>query len=60
MSNTEKKIIYVIYENIINNGEFPNFGSPEIKCNKCMFYGIACHPSSDYVGCYHGWKREEE
>lgn len=59
-SNAETKIIKTIYKNIMNKGEFPKFGSPEIKCNKCMFYGTACLPSPDCVGCFHGWKREEE
>ena len=56
MGNTEKKMIEVIYENIMTKAEFPKFGSPEIHCNKCMFCGITCHPSADYVGCLHGWK----
>lgn len=60
ISNTDKKIIKMIYENIVHNGEFPKFGSPEIKCDKCMFYGVACLPLPDYVGCYYGWKREEK
>lgn len=60
ISNVEKKIIQTVYENIITKYEFPNFGSPEIKCSKCMFYGVACFPASDCVGCYHGWKREKE
>lgn len=60
ISNADKEMIKLIYKNIIDKGEFPKFGSPEMKCSKCMFYGIACQPSSEYVGCHHGWKREEE
>ena len=60
MGNTEKEIIKVLYEKIMNEGKFPKFGSPEIKCDKCMFYKIACFPSSEFVGCYHGWKQEED
>lgn len=58
-SNTETKIIKTIYKNIMDKGEFPKFGSPETKCNKCMFYATACFPLPDCVGCFHGWKREE-
>ena len=60
ISNSEKKIIKAIYDDIVTRYEFPKFGSPEIHCDKCMFYGIACHPSHEYVGCFHGWKREEK
>jgi hypothetical protein len=41
-------------------GNFPKFGSPEIKCDKCMFYKIVCQPIPEHIGCYCGWKREEE
>ena len=58
-SNAETKIIKTIYKNITDKGEFPKFGSPEMECNKCMFYGIVCQPLPEYVGCYHGWKRGE-
>lgn len=60
MINTDKKIIETIFEDIITKGEFPKFGSPTMKCNECMFYGIACYPSSDCVGCFGGWKREAD
>ena len=59
-SNAEKKIIETIFENIMLKGEFPKFGSPETKCSKCMFCKVVCYPSSSCVGCFHGWKREEE
>ena len=56
----EEKIIRNIFENIIQNGVYPTFGSPETRCNKCMFFGITCMPSPEYIGCYGGWKREKE
>lgn len=59
MNNSDKKIIRLIFEKM-KQGDFPNFGSPETKCDKCMFYGIACFPSSEYVGCLGGWKREAD
>lgn len=59
ITETDKKMIKLLFENT-KNGDFPKFGSPETKCSKCMFYGIACFPSSEYVGCLGGWKREEE
>lgn len=58
MNNIEKEWIKKIHRDIANGGEFPEFGSPEIECNKCMFYEIVCPPSSERVGCYRGWKRE--
>ena len=58
MSYIDNKIIKLIHKNIIENGEFPKFGSPETKCNKCMFYNTACFPRPEYVGCYSGWKKE--
>lgn len=61
MNVIEKKIINDLFMNIITKGEFPNFGSPEVKCKRCMFYEIACKPSDKYVvGCFHGWKREAD
>lgn len=60
MNVIEKKIINDIFRKIITNGEFPNFGSPEVRCDKCMFNKIVC-PSSNkpnVVGCFHGWKKE--
>ena len=59
-NNTDKQMIKIIYKNITEKCEFPKFGSPEINCDKCMFYGVACQPLPEYVGCFHGWKREEE
>ena len=60
MNNIDKMMIIKIYDNIVNKCEFPKFGSPETRCDKCMFHGIACLPLQGYVGCFHGWKREEE
>ena len=57
---TDDKIIKAIYENIRNNAEFPTFGSPETKCNKCMFCGVACQPLPEWAGCFAGWKYETE
>ena len=45
---------------IIDRCEFPKFGSPEMKCDKCMFNEVTCHPYSDCVGCFLGWKMESE
>ena len=59
-SNIDKQMIRLIYKNIIDNSEYPKFGSPETNCDKCMFYKIACVPPSGYIGCLGGWKREEE
>ena len=59
-STAEIAIIKAFYERIMNKGEFPKFGSPETRCDKCMFFKIACFPSSNCVGCFHGWKREGE
>ena len=59
MSKSEEKIIRSLFEDA-KNGVFPKFGSPEIRCKKCMFFNVACFPSPKYVGCYGGWKREEE
>ena len=60
MNVIEEKIIDDIFMKIITNGEFPKFGSPEVRCDKCMFNKIIC-PSSNkpnVVGCFHGWKKE--
>ena len=57
MNIIEEKIIKEIYTNIMTKGEYPEFGSPEVYCNKCMFHNIACFPSKDAVGCFHGWKK---
>ncbi len=56
----EEKLIKNAFIGVITKGEYPNFGSPECKCDKCMFYKVACVPPSGYVGCLGGWKREEE
>ena len=60
MNVIEEKIVNHLYENVITKGEYPNFGSPEVHCNKCMFYEVACKPSDECVGCFHGWKRESD
>jgi hypothetical protein len=55
MNIIEEKIIKEIYTNIMTKGEYPNFGSPECKCSKCMFHNVACTPiHKDAVGCFHG------
>lgn len=60
MDKVEERIIKSIFADI-QKGEYPKFGSPEIKCSKCMFCGIACFPDiTKYAGCYGGWKKEEE
>lgn len=54
----EEKLIKNAFMNVITKGEYPNFGSPECKCDKCMFYKVACNPKDEnIVGCFHGWKR---
>ena len=60
IKNIDKKMIKLLHDNIRTNGTYPNFGSPETKCAKCMFYMISCFPSPQYVGCLGGWKKEEE
>lgn len=59
MSETNNKMIKMLFENT-KKGVFPKFGSPETRCDKCMFAGIACETSTEYVGCLGGWKREVE
>lgn len=59
MDKIDEKIIRKIFEDI-TKGIWPKFGSPETKCSKCMFFGIICPPNPEYLGCYGGWKREEE
>ena len=56
----EEKIIIDAFMNIVTKGEFPEFGSPEVRCNKCMFNKIICPSSNkpDVVGCFHGWKKQ--
>lgn len=54
----EEKLIKNAFMNVITKGEYPNFGSPECKCDKCMFYKVACEPKDkNVVGCFHGWKK---
>lgn len=61
MNIIEEKIINDIFTKVITKGEYPNFGSPECKCNKCMFHNVACFPTNkNAVGCFHGWKKEED
>lgn len=59
INNIDKIMINKLYKDIMDKCEFPKFGSPETHCSKCMFYGVACQPLPEYVGCFHGWKREE-
>ena len=54
---TDEVMIKTLFNNI-KKGDSPKFGSPETKCDKCMFLGIACFPSPEYIGCLGGWKRE--
>lgn len=57
----EEAIIRNAFMNMITKGEYPDFGSPECRCNKCMFYKVMCNPKDEnVVGCFHGWKREKE
>lgn len=56
MTEVEKKIMQEIFADI-KKGKFPDFGSPETKCEKCMFYKTVCFQSAEYVGCLGGWKR---
>lgn len=59
MNAIEEKIVNDLFMNVITKGEYPKFGSPECKCDKCMFNEVACKPSrKDVVGCFHGWKKE--
>lgn len=62
MKYFEENIIKNTFMDIVTKGEYPNFGSPECKCNKCMFHKVACNLSDkkDVVGCFHGWKREKD
>lgn len=60
MNKVDKIIIKNIHEDIIKKGIWPNFGSPETKCNKCMFFGVTCGPVAGRVGCLGGWKMIEE
>ena len=55
-----RDIILEAFCGIVDRCEFPKFGSPEMKCNKCMFNKVTCHPDLDCVGCFLGWKMESE
>ena len=59
MNVIEKKIVNDIFIDIVTKGKYPEFGSPECKCDKCMFNKVVCPSSNkpDVVGCFHGWKR---
>ena len=59
MNKVEEKIIRNIFDDMMM-GNFPKFGSPETKCDKCMFYKVVCNPVPEHVGCYCGWKRESD
>lgn len=53
------KIDEIILRNMFEDmlkGNFPKIGTPTTRCNECSFYGVACMPSSEYCGCYSGWK----
>ena len=55
-----KTMLKLIFENM-KNGIFPTFGSPETKCDKCMFFKVVCEPvPENVVGCLGGWKRGAE
>ena len=58
-NKTDKLMIKMVFEEL-KNGNFPKFGSPETKCEKCMFSGISCFPGIGVVGCLGGWKKEGE
>lgn len=58
MNSVEERIIRSIFDDMMM-GNFPKFGSPETKCDKCMFHKVVCLPSPEHVGCYCGWKKEE-
>ncbi|MDO5415261.1 MAG: hypothetical protein Q4F78_07325 [Bacillota bacterium] len=57
MSKVDRIIIRAIYEQL-RKGNKPKFGSPETKCNKCMFNEVICIPNKAITGCLGGWKRE--
>lgn len=59
IKKVEESIIRGVFEDI-QKGIYPKFGSPEIRCSKCMFYKVICLPNPDYCGCYAGWKMIEE
>ena len=45
---------------IIDRCEFPKFGSPVQDCDNCMFREVTCFPRPECVGCFIGWKIENE
>lgn len=51
--------IRAAWENV-KRGLFPNFGSPETLCSKCMFHKTVCFPDPKHIGCLGGWKRGKE
>lgn len=52
-NKVDERIVRNIF-NDMQKGIWPKFGSPETRCDKCMFFGIICLPSPEYVGCYCG------
>lgn len=59
MNIIEDAIIVNAFNNIITKGKYPEFGSPEVHCDKCMFHKVTCFPTNkNAVGCFHGWKKE--
>lgn len=59
VNKVAENIIRGIFEDI-QKGNWPKFGSPETRCNKCMFYGVSCGSKLGRVGCLGGWKMEKE
>lgn len=57
MGKVDRIIIRAIYEQL-RKGHEPQFGSPETKCDKCMFNKVVCIPDEAITGCLGGWKRE--
>ena len=57
-AKTNNIMARVVFENM-KKGQLPNFGSPETKCDKCMFCGGVCNPAPGVVGCLGGWKRDK-
>lgn len=59
VNKVAENIIRGVFEDI-QKGNWPKFGSPETKCNKCMFFGVTCGHVAGRVGCLGGWKMTEE
>lgn len=59
VSEIERRAVSKIFRDMAN-GKFPNFGSPETRCHRCMFYKVVCPlmELDNRVGCLGGWKRE--